>query len=85
MATVINAGLTLLWLSVGDLRFNKPVPPSSLGPGVINATSYGNACPQMPLYPPGVTFPDHPGLSGALTYLTEFLPKSIVPHSEDCK
>ena len=82
-----NAGSTLLWLSVGDLRFNKPVAPSCLGPGVNDATSYANACPQMPYNPPGQTFPsDHPGLCGAHPYVMEFLPQSIVSDSaEDCR
>ncbi|KIM54027.1 hypothetical protein SCLCIDRAFT_31424 [Scleroderma citrinum Foug A] len=69
---------------VGDLRFNKPVPPSSLGPGVNNATSYADACPQMPPYTPGVTFPVNPGLAGAAAYLNEFLPQPNVAASEDC-
>jgi len=40
----------------------------------------------MPLFPPGVTFPDNPGLSGAITYLTELLPpQSTVAALEDCR
>ena len=71
---------------VGDLRFNKPVLPFCLGPGVNNATSYGNACPQMPLYRPGEEFPnDFPGLAGAETYLNEFLAHGTVADSEDCR
>ncbi|KIM54010.1 hypothetical protein SCLCIDRAFT_137679 [Scleroderma citrinum Foug A] len=69
---------------VGNLHLNKPAPPSSLGPGVSNATSYANTCPQMPPYPPGVTFPDNPGLAGATAYLTEFVPEPTVAASEDC-
>ncbi|KIM54296.1 hypothetical protein SCLCIDRAFT_1222166 [Scleroderma citrinum Foug A] len=38
----------------------------------------------MPPYPPGVTFPDNSGLSGATAYLTEFLPNPSVTASEDC-
>lgn len=68
---------------VGNLRFNKPVPPSSFT-GVHNATWYGNACPQMPLLAPGVPLPDNPGLSGVGFYLGELQPQGIVAASEDC-
>ncbi|KAG6337021.1 hypothetical protein ID866_2081 [Astraeus odoratus] len=68
---------------VGNLRFNKPVPPSPFT-GVKNATWYGNACPQMPVLAPGVAPPDNPGLSGVTTYLGELQPQSVVAASEDC-
>lgn len=68
---------------VGNLRLNKPVPPSSFT-GVKNATWYGNACPQMSLLAPGVPLPNNPGLSGVTTYLGELEPEGIVAASEDC-
>lgn len=68
---------------VGNLRLNKPVPPSSFT-GVKNATWYGKACPQMSLLAPGVPLPNNPGLSGVTTYLGELEPEGIVAASEDC-
>ncbi|KAL4072141.1 Alpha/Beta hydrolase protein [Scleroderma citrinum] len=68
---------------IGNLRFNKPVSPSSFT-GVKNATWYGNACPQMPLLAAGVPLPDNPGLSGVTFYLGELQPHGIVAASEDC-
>ncbi|KAI6026036.1 Alpha/Beta hydrolase protein [Pisolithus marmoratus] len=68
---------------VGNLRFNKPVPPPSFT-GVKNATWYGNACPQMSLLAPGVPLPNNPDLSGVTTYLGELQPQGIVAASEDC-
>ncbi|KAH7883016.1 Alpha/Beta hydrolase protein [Phlebopus sp. FC_14] len=68
---------------LGNLRFNKPLPPLPFN-GVRNATSFGNACPQQPVLGPNGSFPNNPGLAGVTYYLAELQPQGTVPASEDC-
>lgn len=67
--------------SVGQLRFNNPVPPRSFS-SIRNATRFGNACPQQ------LTVADNgtsPIPSALLPYIGSLLPGGQMANaSEDC-